>query len=220
MEPAGVPSQAKSAIAAASQRIGRWPWVWVAIILPILGTLVLTCWSLARTGVSQESAAWAQAAGSIIAIASAIWISDRENALRRRERRADREEAIATVRFAINGAAYESAIIYHDFKDAAPPLDEADIRGWKTQCQNALAVLRNVIRAGPLHPSFIQEATNAQLLIEELLGVLKKVGKRTNCSPGEKAAVEARINACAGNLGFLRDRFDKRFNLFRDDLLA
>lgn len=125
--------------------------------------------SLASGGFSSEAAAWAQAAGSIAAIAGAVWISRMESGRDRRQRRRDREEAAWAVRFAIVAARNEAYTVAQELVDPPKVLASEGGRHWRTRCRNVRLLLQSYSgRSDHIHPAIVQDANNAVLLAEEM----------------------------------------------------
>lgn len=143
-------------------------------VLAVVGAVIAFCgWGLAasfwRGGFGTEAAAWAQAGGSIAAIAGAVWISRAEERRTRRLRRHEREEVAWGVRFAISAARNEAYTIAHELADPATALASENGRHWRTRARNARYLLQSYAsRTDHLHPVFVQAANNALLLVEEM----------------------------------------------------
>jgi hypothetical protein len=137
-----------------------------------MATIAATIWSFRERGLSQDTAAWAQAAGAVIAIGAAIWISDRENRQRRRERLDQQHASVWAVLYALQLAEKETALIYFQMKDGAASPELASWRDWRTMLQNSCAMLRYAgDRIDHFHPGFAQEARNAIILGDELVAL-------------------------------------------------
>jgi hypothetical protein len=125
--------------------------------------------SLAASGLGSEAAAWAQAAGTIAAIAGAAWISRVESGRERRQRRFEREEAAWGVRFAIVAARNEAYTIAHELVDPAKAQASECGRHWRTRCRNVRLLLQSYAgRSDHIHPAIVQDANNAVLIAEEM----------------------------------------------------
>ena len=146
---------------------------YAVLALGIIGMISFCIFGIALNMPDQaftaEAAAWAQAAGSIAAIAGAIWLSRMESGRDRRQRRLDREEAAWAVRFAIVGARNEAYTVAHELVDPAQALASENGRHWRTRCRNVRLLLQSyAARADHIHPAIAQDANNAMLLAEEM----------------------------------------------------
>jgi hypothetical protein len=125
--------------------------------------------SLSEDGFGAEAAAWAQAAGSIAAIAGAVWLSRLESMRERRQRRHEREETAWAVRFAIVAARNEAYTVAHELVDPDKALASENGRHWRTRCRNVRMLLQSYAgHTDHIHPAIVQDANNAVLLAEEM----------------------------------------------------
>ena len=143
----------------------------VAVVgLCIVGMVV----SLKSGGFDAAAAAWAQAAGSVVAIACAVWISRAEGRREQRRKRLEREETAWAVHYAMRGARNEVYRVVHELFDPAEAKVE-NARHWRTRCKNSRLLLQSYTgRTDHVHPGVIQDANNTILLIEELEADLEK----------------------------------------------
>lgn len=131
----------------------------------VLGVIV----SMGRNGFDTEAAAWAQGAGTVAAILSAVWLSNAESRRQRRQRRLEREEIAWSVQYAIRAARNEAVTISQEMFDPARTHSTDDGRHWKTRCRNVRLLLASYAgRNDHIHPAIVQDANNAILLIEQL----------------------------------------------------
>src|SRR5712671_6061215 len=104
----------------------------------IIATLVLVTGGAAyvnavRKGWGADAAAWAQATGSIIAVAGAGWLARSESRRSRRRRREQGEEAAQGVRFLIAQAQFEAQVIAAELTRAERPFEISEIGAWVQQ---------------------------------------------------------------------------------------
>ena len=78
-------------------------------------------------GWNADAAAWVQAAGSIIAIGGAVWLSRDEARRARAERRQKSEEEAWGVRFVMAQAQYDAQIIAAELTKSERPLSRTDV---------------------------------------------------------------------------------------------
>lgn len=142
--------------------------VFMAVIVALI---VLTAWAAAsniqRKGWTSDAAAWAQAAGSIIAIAGAAWLARGEARQARRWRREQGEEGAWSARFILAQAQFDSQIIAAELlsRDGSFNL----IRSWKQRAENAVLALQTLInRTDYVHPVVPMSAANAKVLMDYL----------------------------------------------------
>lgn len=140
----------------------------------VLLSLIIFCatglaLSLLSSGLGADAASWAQAAGSIAAIAGAVWISRLEAGHERVLRRREREEVAWAVRFAIVAARNEAYTVAHELVDPTKSTASDNGRHWRTRCRNMRLLLQAYAnRTDHIHPAIVQDANNAVLLAEEL----------------------------------------------------
>jgi hypothetical protein len=124
---------------------------------------------IAREGLGTNGAAWVQAAGSIAAIAGAVWLFHSETRRRRRERRVLGEEVAWAVRFALTNAQLEARTIAAELFDKNATKEESPRRHWQLRidnCRNVLDVFAK--RPDHIHPMLNHIASNGVLLLREL----------------------------------------------------
>lgn len=122
-----------------------------------------------REGFGSNGAAWVQTAGSIAAIASAVWLFRSETKRRRLERRALGEEIAWAVRFALTNAQFEARTIAQELFDKDVGKVESPRRHWQLRvenCRNVLEVFAK--RVDHIHPMLNHVASNGMLLLKEL----------------------------------------------------
>jgi len=124
---------------------------------------------ISREGFGTNGAAWAQAGGSIAAIAGAVWLFRGETVRRRRERRALGEEVAWAVRFALTNAQFEARTIAAELFDKHAAKEESPRRHWQLRienCRNVLDVFAK--RTDHIHPILNHIASNGVLLLREM----------------------------------------------------
>jgi len=193
---------------------------WFLIVLPVSATVVATGWSAATRGLGQDAAAWAQAAGSILAIAAAIWISDRENARRRKERIDEQEASVWAVIYALRLAEKESAVIYWELKETDGIIEQEKLKEWQTMCLNSRDMLRySAARIDHFHPGFAQEAHNAVILANEVVEDINSL-KNGDIGSSYREIVINNIGGKCQAFSTLSDRIGDRMRVVRRRLSA
>jgi hypothetical protein len=168
-------------------------------------------WTAVERGLSQDTAAWAQAAGSILAIGVAVWISDRENFLRRKERVDEQEASVWAVLYALNLAETETAIIYWELKESGGSVDEDSWKNWITMCRNSRAMLDYAAdRIDHYHPGFAQEAHNAKILADELIEILDDRRTRRAANGVQRDVLLTELGNRVYNFSLLAQRIGSR----------
>jgi hypothetical protein len=145
----------------------------VALTLFILGLIIVTGWAaaenVAQGGWSADAAGWAQAAGSIIAIAGAGWLARSEAREARSYRRRHGEEAAWHVRFVVSQSQVDAQIIAAELTAPDAAITANDTKSWRQRAANsALALSTMLTRADHIHPAVVLTACNAKILIEWL----------------------------------------------------
>ena len=163
-----------------------------------------------QKGWNGDAAAWAQAAGSIVAIVSAAWIARGEARHARRWRRQQGEEAAWGVRFVLKQAQFDAQIVAAELTNGKD-ITSLDVLSWQQRCLNVSLALQTILtRTDHIHPAVILTATNAKVLVDQLTkDVLKfkKITKRREKAGDELVGdiVYAHIN-----LNTLIDEYDAR----------
>jgi hypothetical protein len=164
-----------------------------------------------RDGLGTNGAAWIQAAGSIAAIAGAVWLFRSETIRRRRERRAAGEQIAWAVRFVLGNAELEARAIAAELIDRDVLRRQNPGRHWLLQsenCQNVLKVFAE--RTDHIHPVLNQVASNALLLLRQLDEDIRKASDFID--RGERPSMEltSDINRYEGHFERLRQMLDER----------
>jgi hypothetical protein len=154
---------------------------------------------IAREGFGTNGAAWVQAAGSIAAIAGAVWLFRSDTARRRRERRAAGEEVAWGVRFALTNAQLEARTIAFELVDEQHIEKGNPKRHWllrSENCRNVLKVFAE--RTDHLHPVLNQIASNGTLLLRQMDEDIEKASN--SMERGERPSIEIATDiSCYGD---------------------
>lgn len=170
-------------------------------------------------GWNADAAAWAQAAGSIIAIAGAAWLARSGARQVRRQRREEGEESAWAVRFVLSQAQFDAQIVAAELTREEVPYDSGDIKSWKQRSANSSMALQTMLtRADYIHAAIILTACNARVLVDHLsidLARLEEVFER-NDKPD--AQLLGDIVYAHLNLKALLDQFDARMRRIEEAL--
>lgn len=140
-----------------------------AIVAMIVATGVGVIVNLNR-GNGGEAAAWAQACGSIVAIAGAAWLARSGERQAKRARRTRAEETAWYVRFSVVQAQFESQVIAHELVHGAEAIDVDRSRAWRQRMVTAASALRTLMsRTDYVHPAIVHVAANAVVLADEMI---------------------------------------------------
>lgn len=158
-------------------RRGAGEFIFIAIICTLVIVTSLAAYrNIAIKGWTADAAAWAQATGSIIAIAGAAWLARSEIRHTRRWRREQGEEAAWGVRFVLSQAQFDAQIIAFELTRADPPFDALDMRSWRQLAANASLALNAMLTRGDyIHATVILTTCNAKILIDQLCVDLEKM---------------------------------------------
>jgi hypothetical protein len=130
-------------------------------------------------GWNADAAAWAQAAGSILAIGGAVWLSRDEARRARTERRQKSEEEAWGVRFVIAQAQFDAQIIAAELTKSTQPFGRTDVESWQQRAENSDIALQTMLtRSDYVHPFVVMNACNAKVLIGTLSANLKELAER------------------------------------------
>jgi hypothetical protein len=145
--------------------------------------------SFVKEGFGAVGAAWMQAAGSVAAIAGAVWLFYREKGLQRRERRAKGEENAWAVRFVLVNAQRDAAMTVAELVDEKILEYENPIRHWLLRSKNSQNILQVFAqRTDHIHPALNQLASNGVLLLRQMDIYLDKTAEFLE--RGERPSVE------------------------------
>lgn len=139
--------------------------------------ITTTLWAVWKNydkgGWSDDTAAWVQAAGSIIAIVAAAWLARGQERQARRFRRQVAEQIAAGVVFAIKQAQYDSQIVAYELTTRSSPIKRREVRGWRQRMLTAAVVLEaESSRGDHIHASIGQVAANGKVLVDEAIANL------------------------------------------------
>lgn len=167
--------------------------------------------SVVREGLGANGAAWAQAAGSIAAIAGAVWLFRSEAVRRRHERRVAGEEAAWAVRFAITNAQFEAQTIAREVISEDVVGKDSPRRHWllrSENCRNVLGVYAR--RTDHIHPILNQVASNGMLLLRQMDEAISQAAN--SIENGERPSIEiaSRVAQYEGIFEELRQLLDAR----------
>ncbi len=187
--------------------------LWVLFI--IISLLVLAGFVAAlgiwRGGTSSDGAAWLQAAGTLVAISVAVWVTKIDTRQTKRWRRIQGEEAAWSARFMIVQAQLDAHIVAYEITKDASSRIRQDVALWIQRMQaSALALEAIGSRADHVHPGVIFMACNARVLVNDLINELRAVGEEV--AKHGKAADEQirRIVVVHISLQELIEQFDAR----------
>lgn len=172
-------------------------------------------------GWNGDAAGWAQAAGSITAIAGAVWLARAESRQARRWRRAQGEEAAWAVRFVIAQAQFDAQIVAAELAKLGTPYRATllEIQSWSQRSANVSLALQTMLtRADYIHPAVIITICNAKILIDQLsvdLATLQQAVRKRGLPNGQLVGdiVSAHIN-----LNTLLSQYDGRMRGVREAL--
>jgi hypothetical protein len=130
-------------------------------------------------GWNADAAAWVQAAGSILAIGGAVWLSRDEARRARSERRQKSEEEAWGVRFVIAQAQYDAQIIAAELTKSEQPFGRIAVESWQQRAENSAIALQTMLtRSDYVHPFVVLNACNAKVLVGTLSANLKELEER------------------------------------------
>lgn len=192
----------------------------VAFVAVTLSTITVTAVAAIlnynKSGWSSDVAAWAQAGGSILAIAGAAWLASHEARRARRARLRDGEEAAGYVRFAIVQAQFDSQIVANELVNRDQPVDVGDIRCWRQRVRtSATSLTALVARTDHLRPAVTQVTANAKVLIDDMLDDLAELRKAVAESKPTQHDLVADIASTHRALKELVELYDERMQSVR-----
>lgn len=189
----------------------------MAVLLGVSGWAAYA--NVAKSGWTADAAGWAQAAGSIIAIAGAIWLSRSEARHARRSRRELAEETIWSVRFVIVQAQFDSHIIAAELTNEDEPYVAADIRSWRQRSDNASLALQTMLaRTDYIHSSIVLMTCNAKILIDGLSTDLDSLTDALQRNEVPTQRIVGDIVFAHANLANLLELYDARVEGIRQAL--
>ncbi len=188
------------------------------LILTTIFTLA-AFFSIREKGWGSDAAAWAQAAGTIIAVAGSAWLARSENRQARRWRRQQGEEAAWSARFVIKQAQFDSQIVAAELTRENQALDLENILRWQQLASNVTLALQTMLaRTDYLHPAIILSLCNAKILIDQLFLSLKRM---ENLYLHQETIAQELIDDAVNihvNLAVLLDEYDARIEGLRQAL--
>ncbi|WP_129567384.1 hypothetical protein [Agrobacterium sp. CFBP2214] len=151
--------------------------IFVAIALALIAA---TAWAsvinVRSSGLDANSAAWAQASGSILAIAAAAWIARGDVRRARRWRRDQAEEAAWHARFVVVQAQYDAHITAFELTNPEELIDGRSLRSWRQRASSSSLALQTMLtKVDHIHPSVVTTLCNAKMLIDEMEADLIKL---------------------------------------------
>lgn len=175
--------------------------------------------NVAAKGWNADAAAWAQAVGSIVAIAGSAWLARSGNRQARRQRREQGEESAWAVRFVIAQAQFDAQIVAAELTREGVPYDASDIQSWKQRAANSSLALQTMLtRADYIHAAVILTACNAKVLVDHLSIDLAKLEESIGRGGEPNARLVNDIVYAHLNLKTLMDQYDARMRGIREAL--
>ncbi|QCI68237.1 hypothetical protein [Phreatobacter stygius] len=175
--------------------------------------------NIQRAGWSADAAGWAQAAGSIIAVAGAAWLARGEVRRARRWRREQGEEAAWGVRYVIMQAQYEAQIVAAELTRPNASPDMLSLRSWHQRVANASLGLQMMLsRVDHIHPAIVLSTCNAKVLVDGLASDLTLLEQ---CMGRGEVATKGLLDDIVYahvNLATLLQQFDERYRGIREAL--
>jgi hypothetical protein len=149
----------------------------VAMICGLVGVTGFAAYiNVSQKGWNADAAAWAQAAGSIMAIVGAAWLARSETRQARRWKREQGEEAAWGVRFVLSQAQFDAQIVAAELTKPGKPLDAFGIRPWRQRAANASLALQTLLtRTDHIHAAVILTTCNAKILVDQLSSDLERL---------------------------------------------
>lgn len=197
-------------------RISELAFAFVVLVLVTITSFAAYS-NVLRSGWGSDAAAWAQAAGSIIAIAGAAWVSRSETRRTRRWKREQGEEAAWGVRFVIAQAQFDAQIIAAELTNH--PFGNLEVRAWRQRSANASLALQTMLtRTDHIHAAVVLTACNAKILVDQLSLDLETL---ENSVVHDELASDQLVNSVLSahlNLTTLINQFDTRIRGVREAL--
>lgn len=185
-----------------------------AIFAATIGALIaITGWAafvnVQKDGWSGDSAAWAQAAGSIVAIAGAAWVARGESRHARRLRRRHSEEAAWAVRFTFTQAELDTRTIASELLSNEDSFDS--IKFWRLRADNVSLGLQTMLaRPDHIHPAVAMMTCNGKVLVDHLILDLAKLEELTTRGEFPDIKLISDIIGVHKSFQELIDQFDGR----------
>lgn len=192
----------------------------IGVIVALVAVTAFAAYTnVLQKGWGADAAAWAQAAGSIIAVAGAAWLARSEARHVRHWRREQGEEAAWGVRFVISQAQFDAQIIAAELTRPDCSLTPSCVRSWQQRSGNAsLALQAMLTRVDHIHPAVVVAMCNARVLIDHLSSDLVKIEKVATDGKQPDEHLVADIVYAHINLATLIDHYDSRLRGIREAL--
>lgn len=190
----------------------------VSIILMISITGFAAVINVLQKGWTADAAAWAQAVGSIVAIAGAAWIARSEAREAVRSRRRQGEEAAWQARFVIVQAQFDAQIIAAELT-SDDGFDEFTIKTWRQRTALAVMTLEAMsTRVDHIHAAVLTTICNARVLVGFLSESLESINDAVKNDAVPSGQLIADIVCVHVNLKNLIDQYDARIRGVREAL--
>ncbi|KJJ96244.1 hypothetical protein UB44_17675 [Burkholderiaceae bacterium 26] len=208
----------KKRLQSVHQRLGELIFVgMIGILVGITGIAAYK--NVATKGWGADAAAWAQATGSIIAIAGAAWLARSESRQARRWRREQGEEAAWSVRFVLVQAQFDAHIIAFELTRPDEPYCALDIRSWQQRSANASLTLQTMLtRVDHIHAAVVLTMCNAKILVDHLSLDLARMERAIEQEKKPSSQLVSDIVAAHLNLTMLIEQYDARLRGIREAL--
>jgi hypothetical protein len=189
----------------------------ILVLIIIAGTAAYR--NVAQHGWNADAAAWAQAAGSIIAIAGAAWLARSEARQARRWRREQGEEAAWGVRFILSQAQHDAQIIAAEITDENTLINDSKILSWRQRSANASLIIGTMLtRLDHIHPAVTVTMCNAKILVDQLSMDLSRMQEVVTSNKKIDEQLISDIVWVHINLNTLIEQYDSRFRSVRKAL--
>ncbi|MBU4527612.1 MAG: hypothetical protein KUA43_11380, partial [Hoeflea sp.] len=187
----------------------------IAFLGLTLTLVTATGWAVYKnvlaSGWDSNSAAWAQASGSVLAIAAAAWIARGDARRNRRWRRDQGEEAAWHARFIIAQAQYDAQITAFELSHNDELVDGDRIRSWRQRALTSSMALQTMLtKVDHIHPFVITTLCNSKVLVDSMEQDLVRFGEAMSRFEVPQAALASDIVGCQQNLRDLLDQYDNR----------
>ncbi len=174
-----------------------------------------TSWAIYQnvitSGWDANSAAWAQASGSVLAIAAAAWIARGDARRNRRWRRDQGEEAAWHARYIIAQAQYDAQITAFELAHNDQLVDSDRIRSWRQRALTSSMALQTMLtKVDHIHPFVIATLCNSKVLIDSMVDDLVRFGEEMDRFEVPHATLANDIVGYQQNLRDVLDQYDNR----------
>jgi hypothetical protein len=190
-----------------------------AIVGLVAVTAIATAINVIHKGWSGDAAAWAQAGGSIVAIAGAAWIARSEARHARYVRRLQSEEAAWNVRFVLAQAQFDTQIVAAELAKPEMRPTAEDLRRWRQLAANSSLALTTMLqRADYVHSAIVLVTCNAKVLMDELARDIDRLGEKLAAGLTPSQDIVSDIVFTHINLATLLNVYDARVRGIRQAL--